>query len=75
MKCINVSGTCASTAIAFATADAMIKSGYIKTALVVGADNSPSGFFYQAPSILDTDLTTNYPHKVIGITNPSYWAM
>jgi acetyl-CoA acetyltransferase len=75
IKCINVSGACASTAIAFATADAMIKSGYIKTALVVGADNSPSGFFYQAPSILDTDLTTNYPHKVIGITNPSYWAM
>jgi 3-oxoacyl-[acyl-carrier-protein] synthase-3 len=50
MKCINVRGACASTAIAFATADAMIKSGYMRTALVVGADNSPRGFYYQAPS-------------------------
>jgi acetyl-CoA acetyltransferase len=75
MKCINVCGACASTAIAFATADAMIKSGYMRTALVVGADNSPRGFYYQAPSILDADLATGYPHKVVGITNPSYWAM
>jgi acetyl-CoA acetyltransferase len=75
IKPINVCGACASTAIAFATADAMIKSGYIKTALVVGADNSPRGFYYQAPSVLDTDLATGYPHKAVGITNPSYWAM
>ena len=72
---INVSGACASAAQAFAIANAMIKSGVAKTALIIGVDNSPRGFYYQGPSILDADLAVGYPHKVIGITNPAYWAI
>jgi acetyl-CoA acetyltransferase len=53
----------------------MIKAGLVKTVLVGGVDNSPRGFYYQGPSILDPDLAVSYPHKVVGITNPSYWAM
>lgn len=74
-RCMNVSAACASAAISFAVADAMIKAGIINTALVVGCDNSPRGFYFQGPSILDADLTVSYPHMVVGITNPSYWAM
>lgn len=75
VRCMNVCAACASAAISFATADAMIKAGILKTVLVVGVDNSPRGFYFQGPSILDTDLSVSYPHKVVGITNPSYWAM
>ena len=75
VQCMNVCGACASGGIAFATADAMIKAGVLKTVLVGGVDNSPRGFYFQGPSILDSDLAVSYPHKVIGITNPSYWAM
>jgi len=75
VRCMNVCAACASGAIAFATADAMIKSGLVKTVLVGGVDNSPRGFYYQGPSFLDPDLAVSYPHKVVGITNPSYWAM
>jgi len=74
-QCINVCAACASGAIALATADAMIKAGSAKTVLVGGFDNSPRGFFYQGPSYLDADLTVSYPLKVVGITNPAYWAM
>jgi acetyl-CoA acetyltransferase len=72
---MNVCAACASAAIAFAMADAMVKAGVVKTVLVAGFDNSPRGFYYQGPSILDSDLTVSYPHQVVGITNPSYWAM
>jgi acetyl-CoA acetyltransferase len=75
MRCMNVCAACASAAISFATADAMIKAGILKTVLVGGVDNSPRGFYFQGPSMLDTDLAVSYPHKVVGITNPSYWAM
>jgi acetyl-CoA acetyltransferase len=75
VQCINVCAACASGAIALATADAMIKTGLVRTVLVGGVDNSPRGFYFQGPSVLDSDLTVSYPHKVIGITNPSYWAM
>jgi acetyl-CoA acetyltransferase len=74
-RCMNVCAACASAAISFAVADAMIKAGLIKTALVAGADNSPRGFYFQGPSVLDADLAVSYPHKAVGITNPSYWAM
>jgi len=74
-RCMNVSAACASASISLAVADAMIKAGIIKVALVVGADNSPRGFYFQGPSILDADLAVSYPHKVVGVTNPSYWAM
>ncbi|MEM3697675.1 MAG: hypothetical protein QXW80_03020 [Candidatus Micrarchaeia archaeon] len=73
-QCINVCAACASASISFALADALIKTGQIKTALVVGIDNSPRGFYLAAQSILDPD-----PYaatiKVMGATNPSYWAM
>lgn len=73
-QCINVCAACASASISFALADALIKTGQIKTALVVGIDNSPKGFYLAAQSILDPD-----PYaaaiKVMGATNPSYWAM
>jgi len=75
VRCMNVCAACASGAIALATADAMIKAGLAKTVLVGGVDNSPRGFYFQGPSILDSDLAVSYPHKVVGITNPSYWAM
>jgi len=73
-QCINVCAACASASIAFALADSLIKTGAIKTALVAGIDNSPRGFYLPGQSILDPD-----PYaaalKVIGATNPSYWAM
>lgn len=75
VRCMNVSGACASASAALAAADGMIKTGSCDTVLVGGVDNSPPGFYYQGPSTLDPDLTVSYPHKVVGITNPGYWAM
>lgn len=73
-QCINVCAACASASIAFALADSLIKTGAIKTALVAGIDNSPRGFYLPGQSVLDPD-----PYaaaiKVIGATNPAYWAM
>ncbi|MEM1514435.1 MAG: hypothetical protein QXH24_00020 [Candidatus Bathyarchaeia archaeon] len=74
-QCFNVSGACASGAMAFTIGNYLIKSGSAKNVLVAGIDNSPPGFFFQCPSVLDTDLASCYPHKVIGATNPTYWAM
>ena len=73
-ECINVCAACASASISFALADSLIKTGSIRTALVAGIDNSPAGFYLPAQSVLDPD-----PYaaaiKVIGATNPAYWAM
>lgn len=74
-QCINVAAACASASIALSTADAMIRAGNLETVLVGGVDNSPEGFYYQGPSTLDSDLTVSYPHDMVGITNPGYWAM
>lgn len=75
VRCMNVSAACASAGISLAVADAMIKAGLLKTILIGGVDNSPRGFYFQGPSTLDADLAVSYPHKAVGITNPSYWAM
>jgi acetyl-CoA acetyltransferase len=72
---VNVSAACASQMIALSVADSMIRTGSARTVLVVGYDNSPRGFYYQSPSPLDSDLAAGYPHQVVGITNPDYWAM
>ena len=73
-QCMNVSAACASASIAFAVADSMIKTGQLKKVLIAGIDNSPRGFYLPAQSYLDPD-----PYaaaiKVIGATNPAYWAM
>jgi len=74
VQAINVSAACASGAIAFAIADAMIKSGTAKKVLVAGVDNSPKGFYLAAQSVLDHDPAATIV-KAIGITNPAYWAM
>jgi acetyl-CoA acetyltransferase len=72
---LNVSAACASQMIAFSVANDMIRTGSARSVLVVGYDNSPRGFYYQSPSYLDSDLAAGYPHQVVGITNPDYWAM
>jgi|GEM_PF-6636475 len=74
IQCINVCAACASTAIAFAVANAMIKTGSVRKVLVAGTDNSPRGFYLSGQSILDSDLAAS-GIKAIGITNPTYWAM
>jgi acetyl-CoA acetyltransferase len=73
-QCINVCAACASASIAFALADSLIKTGSIKSALVAGIDNSPSGFYLAGQSVLDPDPYAAVI-KVTGATNPSYWAM
>jgi len=73
-QCINVCAACASASIAFAAADSMIKTGMLKKVLIAGIDNSPKGFYLPGQSVLDPDPEAA-AIKVIGVTNPAYWAM
>ncbi len=74
VQCINVCAACASASISFAVADSMIKTGVLRKVLVAGIDNSPRGFYLPGQAVLDPD-----PYaaaiKVVGATNPAYWAM
>jgi acetyl-CoA acetyltransferase len=74
VQCVNVCAACASASISFAVADAMIKTGSLRKVLVAGVDNSPRGFYLPGQSVLDPDPAAA-AIKVIGATNPAYWAM
>jgi acetyl-CoA acetyltransferase len=71
---VNVFNMCATATGAFRVAHHIVASGEQDICMVVGTDISPKGFFgfVADPYEKDTDYLR---YKVLGLTNPCYWAM
>jgi acetyl-CoA acetyltransferase len=70
----NVFNMCATATSAFRTAYHVVASGEQDMCLAIGVDVSPAGFFgfMGNPDERDTDYLR---FKMVGLTNPAYWAM
>ncbi len=71
---VNVFNMCATATSAFRSAYQVVASGEQDMCLAVGVDISPRGFFgfIGNPDPMDTDYLR---FKMVGLTNPTYWAM
>jgi acetyl-CoA acetyltransferase len=73
---INVSNVCASGGVALKVAYQAIALGECDTALVVGFDCSPDGFFLGAGGGTETINDGNFMRwRIVGASNPSHWAL
>lgn len=76
MACVNVGGACAAGAVAFHTAHMMIASGQYDTVAAMGAERMPRGFISRPPGSPDDATDHDFLRwKMMGATNPAYWAM
>jgi acetyl-CoA acetyltransferase len=70
---MNIYNACASATSAFRAAYSAVALGSCDIALAVGVDKAPGGFF-----VVESDDPQDIDHvrwKMIGIENPSYWAL
>jgi acetyl-CoA acetyltransferase len=74
---INVYNACATSGSALREAYMMIASEMCDTALVVGAEKTPGGFFPALPRLADAKKFDYWAlrFKAVGATNPVYWAL
>lgn len=73
---INVSNVCASGGVALKVAYQAIALGECDTALVVGFDCSPDGFFLGAQGGTQNMNDANFMRwRIVGASNPSHWAL
>jgi len=71
---LNVFNMCATATSAFRSAYHVVASGEQDMCLAIGVDVSPPGFFgfMGKPDPADTDYLR---FRMVGVTNPAYWAM
>lgn len=73
---LNVGGGCAAGGIAVHSAASMIASGQCDVAAAVGAERMPKGFIPRPPGAKDDPTDSDYLRwKLMGATNPAYWAL
>ncbi|MFA4835301.1 MAG: lipid-transfer protein [Dehalococcoidia bacterium] len=71
---INDWNACASGAYALRVAQALVAAGYVDKVLCVAGDKSPEGFITALPS--DDIYDMNYQRlRLVGLTNPGWWAL
>jgi acetyl-CoA acetyltransferase len=73
---LNVGGGCAAGGNAVHTAAMMIASGQCDVAAAIGAERMPKGFIPRPPGAKDDPTDSDYLRwKLMGATNPVYWAL
>ncbi len=71
---VNIWNACASGAYALKVAQAAVLSGMYDRVLCVASDKSPDGFFSALPTDDPDDM--NYQRfRLVGLTNPGWWAL
>jgi acetyl-CoA acetyltransferase len=71
---VNIWNACASGAYALKVAQAAVLSGMYERVLCVASDKSPDGFFSALPTDDPDDM--NYQRfRLVGLTNPGWWAL
>jgi acetyl-CoA acetyltransferase len=72
----NSFGACSSAGAAMRAAYLEIATGAADIAVALGADKSPDGFLPQVPKVIQVPLDVDdLRWKVVGASNPVYWAL
>jgi acetyl-CoA acetyltransferase len=73
---LNVGGGCAAGANAVHSAAMMVASGQCDVVAALGAEKMPKGFIPRPPGAKDDPTDSDYLRwKLMGATNPVYWAL